>query len=558
MTARPPAIAPGDVRIGVDVGSTNTDAVAVAGTRVIASVKRPTTGEVGEGIVDALGALLERLPTHREAVAAVMVGTTQFVNALVQAKDLATTGVLRIGLPSTAALPPLVDWPPRLRRAIGDVVCLCRGGHEYDGSTIAPLDREAVRRAGEQMAERGVTSVAITSVFSPLNPEHELEAAALLQDVLHGVEVTLSSDIGRIGLLERENATIVNASLRRLAASTVAALERAIESVGLSAPLFVSQNDGTVMNADYARRFPVATFASGPTNSIRGAAFLSGLSDAAVIDVGGTTADVGMLVKGFPRPAPLVVEVAGVRTNFRMPDVLSLGIGGGSVVRGPWEELRTGRPRPASDGGAAAAEPEIGPDSVGYELARKALVFGGDTLTATDLAVALGRLDLGDRALVAHVPKDFVEAAWARIQSRLAGGLDRMRTSPEPVAVVAVGGGSALVEEELPGAAKVLRVDHGEVANAVGAAMAQIGAEVDRIVHVGSAGRRAAVEEVAADAARRAVESGAREESVQIVEVEEIPISYLPGDALRVRVKAVGSLAPLVPGEGRSREGRSR
>ena len=86
------------------------------------------------------------------------------------------------------------------------------------------------------------------------------------------------------------------------------------------------------MDAAYAERFPVLTFASGPTNSIRGAAFLSGVADAIVVDIGGTTSDVGALHKGFPRPATVAVEVGGVRTNFRMPDVFSFGLGGGSLV----------------------------------------------------------------------------------------------------------------------------------------------------------------------------------------------------------------------------------
>ena len=82
----------------------------------------------------------------------------------------------------------------------------------------------------------------------------------------------------------------------------------------------------------FAERFPVLTFASGPTNSMRGAAFLSGVQEAIVIDVGGTTTDVGSLHKGFPRQASVAVEIGGVRTNFRMPDVFSIGLGGGSLV----------------------------------------------------------------------------------------------------------------------------------------------------------------------------------------------------------------------------------
>src|SRR5256884_6508717 len=125
----------------------------------------------------------------------------------------------------------------------------------------------------------------------------------------------------------------MNACLRDLAVHIVEAFDSALRQVGIKAPLFLSQNDGTLMSVDYAERYPVATFASGPTNSMRGAAFLSGERDCAVVDVGGTTSDVGVLQHGFPREASVAIDIGGVRTNFRMPDVFSLGLGGGSIVR---------------------------------------------------------------------------------------------------------------------------------------------------------------------------------------------------------------------------------
>src|SRR5207237_8047803 len=99
-----------------------------------------------------------------------------------------------------------------------------------------------------------------------------------------------------------------------------------------------------------------------------------------VVDVGGTTSAVGMLVRGFPREASIAVDIGGVRTNLRMPDVLSFGLGGGSLVR-------------QAGGGV-----RIGPDSVGYELTTKARVFGGEVLTTTDIAVAAGTVGVGDRS----------------------------------------------------------------------------------------------------------------------------------------------------------------
>ena len=101
----------------------------------------------------------------------------------------------------------------------------------------------------------------------------------------------------------------------------------------IEAPFFISQNDGTLMAPEHVERYPVLTFASGPTNSMRGAALLAGLKEAMVVDIGGTTSDVGMLMHGFPREAAVSVDIGGVRTNFRMPDVLAIGLGGGSLVR---------------------------------------------------------------------------------------------------------------------------------------------------------------------------------------------------------------------------------
>ena len=135
--------------------------------------------------------------------------------------------------------------------------------------------------------------------------------------------ITLSSMIGRIGLLERENAAIMNACLSELAVRTIAGFRGAGE-MHIDAPLYISQNDGTLMSADFAESFPVLTFASGPTNSMRGAAFLTGLKDAIVIDMGGTTTDVGcfnMASRGRrsrPAPSAACVPISGCRMWCRL------------------------------------------------------------------------------------------------------------------------------------------------------------------------------------------------------------------------------------------------
>src|SRR5262245_26792364 len=364
-------------RIGIDVGGTNTDAVFLDSDRVVAAVKTATTADVTSGVTRALADLLATAPSAARA-GAVMIGTTHFTNAVVQRRGLTRVGAVRIGLPASASLPPFVDWPDDLAALVRGEVVMLEGGHEYDGRPIVPLDEIGMRDAARRIRAAGISSVATASVFWPLNAECETRPAAILRQECPDVAVTLSHELGRIGLLERENATLLDAALVGLARRTTRAFTEALRASGLAAPLYLTQNDGTVMLAATAEAFPVYSFASGPTNSMRGAAFLSGLNEAIVIDVGGTTTDIGSLRHGFPREANNVVEVGGVRTLFRMPDLLSVGLGGGSLVAGAGEAI------------------SVGPRSVGYRLVDESRVFGGATLTATDVAVAAGLLDLGD------------------------------------------------------------------------------------------------------------------------------------------------------------------
>ncbi|SVA96573.1 uncharacterized protein METZ01_LOCUS149427, partial [marine metagenome] len=183
----------------------------MAGHSVAASVKVPTTVDVTSGILAALNGLFSNGELMATEVAAVMIGTTHFTNAVVQADGLAPTAAIRLGLPATSSLPPMVDWPDRLITATGGHTYMCRGGHEYDGREIAPLDREELCRVVELAAQAGVRSFAITSVFSPVNPDFEREAALIVEEIVDDASVSLSNEIGRIGLLERENATVMNA-----------------------------------------------------------------------------------------------------------------------------------------------------------------------------------------------------------------------------------------------------------------------------------------------------------------------------------------------------------
>ena len=358
---------------------------------------------------------------------------------------------------------------------------------EYDGRPIVPFDEKAMGVAARRIRDKGLTSVAIASVFSPLNGTCEERAAEILKAEAPEVAVTLSGELGRIGLLGRENATLMNAAIIDLARRTPQSFVEALRASGIEAPLYLTQNDGTVMRAEYAERFPVYSFASGPTNSMRGAAFLSELEDAIVVDVGGTTTDIGCLEAGFPREANNVVEIGGIRTLFRMPDLLSIGLGGGTLI----------------DPDSA----DIGPRSVGYRLTDEALVFGGDRLTATDVAVAAGLTELGDRSRLEGLDRGLVSQCRQKMESTIEVVVDRMKTDAEPLPLIAVGGGAFLVPGRVPGISEVVHVPHQGVANAVGAAIAQVSGEVDQVFS--GLSRDEALAEAERIARERACDAGA-------------------------------------------------
>ncbi|WNV87951.1 hydantoinase/oxoprolinase family protein [Umezawaea sp. Da 62-37] len=511
------------MRIGIDVGGSHTDAVLVDGDRLLGTAKRPTSADIRTGIVEALSALVIGTGLRGDRVDAVVMGTTQFLNAAVTASELAPTAIVRFTIPAPHTLMPLVFWPERLVRAIGGTSYLCGGGHEFDGRDIMPFDRAAFRRIMEDIAARDIRAVALSSVFSPVNADVEVEAAEMLADRLPDVVVSRSSEIGQLGLLGRENATTLNAALRPLADRVLEGLVHVVRIFGIRAPVYLSQNDGTLMDVERARLYPIFTFSSGPVNSILGGGSLSGLDRCVVVDVGGSTTDIGVLHDGFPRLAVDEVSTAGLITNFRMPDILSIPVGGGSVVR-------LGPPVGA------------GPDTVASGLLRKARVFGGDTLTVTDVAAAAGLLDIGDPARVADLPDRDVRDVLDHVRARIAAEARVMCASTADVPIVAVGGAAFLVPDDLVPGREVVRPDHGHAANAVGAAMALVGSHVDRIAPVPTGGAADQVDRACQEAADRVVAAGADPGTVRIVEQDAQPVPYLPGNAVRIRVRAVGKL----------------
>ena len=416
-----------ELRIGIDVGGTNTDAVVIdtAGT-VISAVKVATTPEPIDGIRESLDKVLSDV--EKALVTKAMLGTTHPTNAIIERRGLDTVGVLRLAAPSSLGVRPGAAWPGDIRSLVIGASAIIEGGNEYTGAEIAPLDTDAVRRFAATAVAAGCRAIAVSAAFSPATSEHEIRARDILAAELGAAfPVSLSHQVGSLGLLERENATILNAALLSVASSVVNGFESALAAHDLAIDAYLTQNDGTLLTAAEAGRFPVLTLGSGPTNSMRGACALAGVNDAVVIDVGGTSADAGILVDGFPRESTAAVEVGGVRTNFRMPDLISIGLGGGTIVR----DTR-------ADNGS---ELSIGPDSVGYAVATEALCVGGGTLTLSDVSLASGRFGgFGDPALVAHLDAGLVSEALGWVDEQVSIMSDRMKSSRAEIPLLAVGG----------------------------------------------------------------------------------------------------------------------
>ncbi|SPO07076.1 related to D-amino acid hydantoin hydrolase (hydantoinase) [Cephalotrichum gorgonifer] len=555
-------------RIGVDVGGTNTDAAILdikasefPGRGVLASHKASTTEDITSGIEASTRAVLDESAVDKSRVLSVTIGTTHFINALVEAdaRRLDRVAVVRLCGPFTRQIPPFSDFPVGLRGILDGGAFYLDGGLEIDGREIAPLDPGQIRRTARDIVASGVSSVALVGVFSPLDHKgaHEERCKKIMLEEAPRLRVVCSHDIGPTGLLERENATILNAAILRTAARVTRGFKRAMRRLHLTCPLYLSQNDGTLIEADAAADYPIKTFASGPTNSMTGAAFLAGLDHHArvpaatgdaeeevasdsqpnqqpqvlVVDIGGTTTDVcALLPSGFPRQAPGFVEVAGVRTAFSMPEVVSIGVGGGSKVL-----VDNGDDEPSG-------KVSVGPASVGHFIQSEAMVFGGSTLTATDVVVALGNARLGDPSRVRDIPPDVLDKARKEIKRSLESVVERMKVSSAPVHMLLVGGGAVLVTEDLSNVEKCIQPIHQGAANAVGAAIAKVSGDVDVVEFLAGRAEEDVVVEACATAIDLAVRKGAARDDVKIAEINKMPLQYTNSAAVRIQVRAVGRL----------------
>ncbi|RFU35526.1 hypothetical protein B7463_g800, partial [Scytalidium lignicola] len=510
-------------RLGVDVGGTNTDAALICitespgeaclTTQVVATKKTPTTADVTLGICEAIRVVLKETGVPRSDILSVNIGTTHFINAVIQADEskLNRVAVLRLCGPFCREVPPFAGFPQRLRNVVEGYVGYLDGGLEIDGRVIAEINEQEVVKHAAAIREGCITAIVVIGVFSALDTAtvtQEEQVKRILLEQIPDADIVCSRDIGRVGFIERENETILNASILGVGRHTISGFEAATRDLDLHCPLYLTQNDGTVIDAVAARK-------NGDIDPKT--------SQVVMVDIGGTTSDFAALSpSGFPRQSNATVSIAGVRTAFSMPEVLSIGLGGGSLVH--------------EDG-------TVGPTSVGYALTTESQCFGGQTLTATDIVVASGADESINPGWEHGISQGIIERARLDIKRQLQRGVELMRTSDtDNVILLVVGGGSVLQMDDIHGIKKCIRPPFHDCANAVGAAIAKISGDVDIIIIPGAKTHEEIEADLKSQAIVSAIENGAQHASVEVVELDVIPIQYVTNNAVRGVAKAVGEL----------------
>lgn len=527
--------------IGVDVGGTNTDAVLLLNDKIIYSHKTTTTSNVSDGIQAAISGLLQTCDPRK--IKQVMVGTTHLLNALLQ-RQVERVGIIRLAKPATNAIPPLTGWPEDLTQAINGFTRIVSGGFEYNGQEIASINKDELENIARETIEKNIKYIAITGVYSHVNPSQEIAAARILKRINPDLVVSFSHE--REGeLLERENATIIDAALKKVFYIVCEGIQSVLQVCGIEqATLYLSHNDGTLspVTKNATDIQPIMMLKSGPTNSLRGASVLIKETVASthciIADIGGTSTDVGILVNGEPAEKNSLFELAGVRLKFPSTQVQSISLGGGSKITVLNNEVSVGK-------------------SIANRLATDSICFGGSVLTTTDIAAAKGRINPKGIALekIQQLSNDLIEKSDHAMHIKFSNFISEMLASVEnkPETLVLVGGGAALFDSNIllklleNKISTILTPKHSSVANATGAATAEISGTHIEIYDLQKVKREDAYADAESKAIKQARSKGANVSSIHLKNKEAVEIRYVVGKPTQIRVKVAGRIAVNPP-----------
>ena len=413
---------PSEVRIGIDVGGTFTDAVAVDAQtlELIGQVKVPTTHRapdgVASGIVQALHQLLQSCSIEPSAVRFISHGTTQATNALLEG-DVARVGIAGIGR-------GIEGWRARSQTKIEPIQLApgkyLRSTHRFINASV-PRPQQ-VRETLAALVADGAQAIVAAGLYSVDDPaaENEVIEASRAQ----GVPATGTHEITKLyGLRTRTRTAVINASILPKMLDTAASVESSVAAARIAVPLMIMRGDGGVMSLDQLRRRPILTLVSGPAAGVAGALMYERVSDAIFLEVGGTSVDISAVRDG--RVQLRYATIGGHRTHLESLDVRSAGIGGGSMVC-----LRNGKidvgPRSAHIAGLRYA---VYQGSAALENARLVTLrpLAGDSEDYFAVEAGGGRFAL-TLSCAANLAGFVAEGDWAR------GNLDAAAAAFAPLA----------------------------------------------------------------------------------------------------------------------------
>ncbi|AZS88755.1 hydantoinase/oxoprolinase family protein [Streptomyces griseoviridis] len=532
------------IRVGIDVGGTFTDAVAVDATslRLLGQVKVPTSHHhedgVAHGIVQALDRLLTEVGRAPADVAFLAHGTTQATNALLEG-DVATVGLIGIGTGPAALLTRRLASLGRLDLAPGKRLPLAYA-HVAD-----PDDPDAVQSAVGHLTEAGAQVLVATEPFAVDRPEGEKAVLDAARPA--GLPMTAAHEITSLyGLHKRTRTAVVNAAILPRMLATADLVDASITKAGVTAPLMVMRCDGGVMSLDEMRRRPLLTVLSGPAAGVAGALMQERISEGVFLETGGTSTDISVVRRG--KVAVRHATMLGKTSYLSALDVRTVGVGGGSMVRMAAGRVTAVGPRSAHIAGLPYAcfadlddlrdatldtvEPLPGDpaDHVVLDAAG-----GRYALTLTCAANALGRVPEGDfarcdpevaraalaplaAALGVDVPTAaarVLDAGVAQVKAVVDGLVREYRLDPDTAVLVGGGGGAAAVTPHLAAVSgltgRIAR--HSEVISPIGVALALVREQIERIVPGATQEQILAVR---GEAERAVVAQGASPEGVEV------------------------------------------
>ncbi|QTA91732.1 hydantoinase/oxoprolinase family protein [Desulfonema magnum] len=459
--------------IGLDVGGTHTDVVLFGENGLVRENKVLTdSSDLFNTVLTGLEEITQGI--EPEKIKRIVLSTTLTTNAIVQKKN-PEVGMIVSGGPG-------ID--PEFFRT-NEHYYAVSGSIDHRGREVDPIDENEILKIADVLKKEGIRNIGIVGKFSVRNPRHELKIHDILKDsfgkIFMGHQIS-----GNLNFPRRIATTFLNTTIRPIHKKFFEAVKKSLEKKGLSVPIHILKADGGTMSIEASINFPGQSILSGPASSVMGAiAFASEEEETVVLDIGGTTTDIAVLINRVPLLEPLGITLGPYKTLIRSLETCSIGVGGDSVVR-------------AKDGTV-----EIGPDRIG-----PAMAYGGTVPTPTDALVVLGKIKSGDKANSVkgiealakslgtspeETAAEILDLACKKILAEVRNTVNRINKKPvytihelregyqvSPKQILIIGGPAPYFARRLEELSnlKVGVVPRWNVANALGAALARTTCEV--------------------------------------------------------------------------------